>query len=84
MKKLTIIAVLSLCTLVVKAQLNQSTSQIKQTMEAEKRWRFFYNGVADDGVLDGSYCLRYMDEKQFLGKSFYFVNDSCKMIKSHI
>ncbi|MGZ4001148.1 MAG: hypothetical protein ACXVIY_10985 [Mucilaginibacter sp.] len=81
MKKLTIIALLSLCYSVANAQLTQSTSQIKQTMENEKRWRFVFYGAAEDGHMDGAFCLRYMDEKQFLGRTFYFVNDSCKMIK---
>ena len=81
MKSLIVITLLSLCFLTVKAQLNQSTSQIKQAMSNEKRWRFVSYGEAKDGHLDGAFALQYMDEKQFLGKSFYFLNDSCKLIK---
>jgi len=81
MKKLTIIAILSLCCSVVKAQLGKSQSQIKQAMSNEKDWRFVDHGTATDGKLDGSMFLYYQEQKQLIEKAFYFINDSCKLIK---
>jgi hypothetical protein len=81
MKKITIIALLSLCCSVVKAQLNQSQSQIKQVMSNEKDWRFVDYGTATDGRLDGAKFLYYQEQKQLIEKAFYFFNDSCKLIK---
>lgn len=77
MKSLILFTLLSFCCLAVKAQLNQSTSQIKQTMENEKRWRFVDSSTA----IDGSLFLQFQDDKHFIGKTFFFVNDSCKLIK---
>jgi len=81
MKKLTIIAILSLCCSVVKAQLGKSQSQIKQAMSNEKGWRFVDHGTATDGKLDGAKFLYYQEQKQLIEKAFYFINDSCKLIK---
>jgi hypothetical protein len=50
-------------------------------MSNEKGWRFINYGTALDGKLDGAFFLQYGEDKQLLGKSFYFVNDSCKLIK---
>ncbi|HWD87537.1 MAG TPA: hypothetical protein VG367_05375 [Mucilaginibacter sp.] len=81
MKSLILITLLLRCCLAVKAQLNQSQSQVKQAMSNEKGWRFINYGTALDGKLDGAFFLQYGEDKQLLGKSFYFVNDSCKLIK---
>ncbi len=81
MKKLSILTLLSLFYSVSNAQLGQSQSQIKQTMSNEKAWRFVDYGTALDGMMDGAIFLYYQDQKHLIEKAFYFVNDSCKLIK---
>jgi hypothetical protein len=50
-------------------------------MSNEKGWKLMNYGVVSKGKLEGSLYLQYMEGEQLLGKTFYFLNDSCKTIQ---
>lgn len=80
MKHLILVSIFIIISFFAKAQLNQSQSQVMQLMSNDSNWTFRQSGHNDAGEPYLSYKSK---EKNWI-KSFYFKNDSCRLIISLI
>jgi hypothetical protein len=84
LRHLIIIALLSLCSIVVKAQLNQSRGQVMQLMANDDDWTFDRSGRTTDGTEYFSYSIPTKVSNGAIFKSdkvFYFFNDTCRLVR---